>query len=118
MRAFSDEKYDYYELMKPLGLDRNSGKYILPKGSIFVYDKDDNKLGSIAEGCLKLCWTPDGNCYGTICGETVIFHASFKDSDMFSLVQSEREIRLKNLIIELENQLENAKEQLKELKTS
>lgn len=118
MRAFSNMKYDYYELTIPLGRSNYGGQYILPKGSIFVHDKDDDKLGSTAQGCLKLCWTPDGNCYGTICGDTVIFHASFKDSDLFRLVQSEKEMRLKNLIIDLENQLENAKKQLEELSIS
>ena len=115
MRAFSDIKYDYYELTKPLGLSKYHDQYILPKGSIFVHDKDDDKLGSVAQGCLKLCWTPEGNCYGTICGDTVIFHASFKDSDLFRLVKSEKEMRLKSLIINLEEQLEDAKKQLQEL---
>lgn len=115
MRAFSNGKYDYYELMKPLGLSKCGDEYILPKGAIFVHDKDDDKLGSAAQGCLKLCWKPDGNCYGTICGETVIFHASFKDSDLFRKVQSEKEMKIKNLILDLENQLVNAQKQLEEL---
>ena len=80
IRAFSDERYDYYELMQDLG-------GIVPKGAIFIHDTDDTENGSITEGCLKLCWTPDGNVYldrtNGICGGTVIFHAQFTKSDMF-----------------------------------
>lgn len=85
IRAFSDASYNYYELQTNLG-------GIVPKGAIFVHDPDDHVYGSIAEGCLKLCWTPDGNCYHTadhgICANTVIFHASFMDSPMFKKVES------------------------------
>lgn len=36
MRAFSNIKYDYYELTNPLGYNNYSGQYILPKGQ-FLY---------------------------------------------------------------------------------
>lgn len=85
MRAFADKKYDYYELTQSLGFDGRD--YMLPDGSIFYHDKDDDVKGSIGDGCLKLCWTPDGNCYGRIAGDCMAFHASFKDTDLFKLVQ-------------------------------
>jgi len=42
--------------------------------------------GSIGAGCLKLCWTPKGNCYGNdvvngLCAGTIVFHASAKDDE-------------------------------------
>lgn len=122
LRAFSDKRYNYYELTQSLGFN-NSGygikEHILPKGSIFVHDKDDNRLGSIGDGCLKLCWTPDGNCYGGLCGGAMMFHSAFKNTDLFILVQSSEDInkikKLENLISDLENQLEIAKKQLKEI---
>ncbi|MCM1222540.1 MAG: hypothetical protein NC548_49530 [Lachnospiraceae bacterium] len=87
IEAFSDPRFDYYELQEDLA-------NIVPKGAIFVHDTEDQENGSIAEGCLKLCWTPDGNCYSSerlgsvgLCGGTVIFHASFKDSTMFKRVR-------------------------------
>ena len=60
VRAFSDSRYDYYRLTKPFGM--------LPVGTIFVHDPDDNMYGSPAQGCLKNCWAPDGSCYGGLCG--------------------------------------------------
>lgn len=115
IRAFSDKNYDYYELTVNLGLDEKEGNYLLPKGSIFVHDEDDCENGSTAQGCLKLCWTPDGNCYGWLCANTVILHAAFKDTCMMRRVQSgerskikefeEKIESLKNDIIELEDQL-------------
>lgn len=85
IRAFSDQRYDYYRLVKPLG-------NVLPAGTVFVHDKGDHVYGSLANGCLKLCWTPDGNCYRTavntgLCANTVILHARFADSDLFELAQ-------------------------------
>ena len=123
LRAFSDKRYDYYRLTKSLGFN-NSGygikNYALPEGAIFVHDKDDSVHGSIGDGCLKLCWTPEGNTYGWICGGTMCFHAAFRRTDLFELVQSAKEIsnveKLENLIDDLENQLQKAKDQLKELK--
>lgn len=78
IKAFSDPYYDYYKLTKDLGC--------LPAGAIFYHDPDDDCFGSIAEGCLKLCWTPDGNCYGRLCGGTVILHCLFAESDLFEKV--------------------------------
>ena len=75
-RAFNDPQYDYYVLKKPFGP--------LPKGAVFYHDLDDHIYGSIAQGCLKLCWTPDGDTYGGICGGTVILHCNFaKDKELF-----------------------------------
>lgn len=119
LRAFSDDRYDYYALTRSLGFN-NSGygikDYVLPKGSVFVHDKNDSKLGSIGEGCLKLCWTQDGNTYGGLCGETVIFHAIFKDTDLFKLVQSAKPVddieKLKNTIENLKFELKKAEKEL------
>lgn len=121
LRAFSDKRYDYYELTTPLGYCENGSKkdYLIPDGAIFVHDRDDSIKGTIGDGCLKLCWTPDGNTYGWICGGGMAFHPSFKNSDLFKLVQpAENKItkKLVNLINDLENQLEKAKEQLEQLK--
>jgi hypothetical protein len=77
-RAFSDMNTDYYILQKDLGC--------LESGAVFYHDKSDSIRGSIGDGCLKLCWTPDGNCYGGLCGNTVIFHAGFKYSNLFKKV--------------------------------
>lgn len=41
--------------------------------------------GSVANGCLKLCWTIDGNCY-TYTGGSVILHYDFVNTDLFELV--------------------------------
>lgn len=119
IRAFSDMSYDYYELTKSIGLDNRNNEYLLPAGSIFYHDKNDSVRGSIGAGCLKLCWTPDGNCYGWICGGSMAFHASFKDTDLFRLVQPEKYIdkvnELKNAISVLESQLEELRKQVNEL---
>lgn len=116
--AFSDKKYDYYELTQSLGR-RDRGGYLLPKGAIFVHDKFDNVLGSISSGCLKLCWTPKGNCYGGLCAETVIFHAEFRNTDLFKLVKTDQVLRkisnLQSHVKDLEQQLNDAKAELKQL---
>ena len=78
VRAFSNPCYDYYRLTKDLGF--------MKAGEIFFHDPDDNIYGSVAKGCLKNCWTPDGNCHD-ICGGTVIFHYNFVDSDLFEKVE-------------------------------
>ena len=80
IKALSDPKYDYYRLTKDFG--------VLKAGAIFYHDPDDDVYGSIAQGCLKLCWTPDGNCYGSpaIAGETVILHYIFANTDWFEKV--------------------------------
>lgn len=75
IRAFSDPDYDYYRLKKPFGM--------LPAGTIFVHDPDDHMYGSPARGCLKNCWTPDGDCYGGLCGGTVFLHYDFVHTDWF-----------------------------------
>lgn len=118
VRAFSDPQYNYYELTKSLGLE-DDGRYLLPAGSIFYHDKNDSVKGSIGAGCLKLCWTPDGNCYGRICGDCMAFHASFKDTNLFKLVQPEKvneEIKkLKEIAIHLEYQLDDLKEKIEQM---
>lgn len=79
IRAFSNPHYDYYRLTRDLGP--------LKAGTIFYHDPDDHIYGSVSQGCLKNCWTPDGNC-GEICGGTVIFHYIFANSDLFEKVES------------------------------
>lgn len=85
IRAFSDTRYDYYELQESL-------EYLLPKGAVFVHDTDDQENGSISQGCLKLCWTETGNCYGQICGGTVILHAEYRNSKLFKKVFNKTKI--------------------------
>lgn len=116
MRAFQSNRYDYYELTQPLGFYR--GDYLLPDGAIFVHDKDDSVRGSIAQGCLKLCYTPDGNGYGVfgLCGDTVVFHAEFRNTDLFRKVESNKIDKLEALINDLEKQLSEAKDELKQIK--
>lgn len=119
VRAFADSQYDYYELTQSLGLDNKNGQYVLPAGSIFYHDKNDSIKGSIGDGCLKLCWTPDGNCYGWICGDSMAFHASFKNTNLFKLVQPEKYIdkvnELKSLVFDLEEQLRSVREKIDKL---
>ena len=79
VRAFEKPCYDYYKLTKDLGF--------MKAGTIFYHDPDDNVYGSIAQGCLKNCWTPAGNCDNGICGGTVIFHYEFTKSDLFEKVE-------------------------------
>lgn len=114
MRAFENRGYDYYELTQPLGFDGRD--YLIPDGAIFVHDKNDSIRGSIAEGCLKLCYTPDGQCYGSLCGDTVVFHAHFRYSDLFKKVDIQKINELEELIINLENQLNEAKHRLNNIK--
>lgn len=100
IRAFSDPDYDYYELTQAVGF--------LPRGTVFYHDTDDHIYGSIGNGCLKLCWTDDGNCVGNhnqqICGGTVIFHFEFAKTSLFRKI--ELKDKFKNLTIkEIEKQL-------------
>lgn len=71
IKAFSSKKIDFYKLLKDLPT--------IDKGAVFYWDKYDNNAGSPAEGCLKLCWRPDGDCYTKgyqgYCGGTIILHA-------------------------------------------
>lgn len=87
IRAFSDTCYEYYRLTQDLG-------GLVPKGAIFVHDPCDTVYGSISQGCLKLCWTPDGDCYhgsdGSLCAGTVIFHYHFVQTDMFEKVDIQK----------------------------
>ena len=114
MRAFENKDFDYYELTQPLGF--SDGEYLVPDGAIFVHDKNDNVRGSIANGCLKLCWTPDGNCYGCLCADTVVFHANFRMTDLFKKVDICKIYKLEEFIRNLENQLSEAKNELKQIK--
>ena len=114
MRAFENNKFEYYELTQPLGF--NGKTYLVPDGAIFVHDTTDKVRGSIAEGCLKLCWTPDGSCYGYLCADTVVFHADFRNTDLFKKVDMDRINKLEELIDKLEKQLSDAKDELRNIK--
>lgn len=124
IRAYSNPKYNYYELTKPIGCKYfNRQEILLPAGAIFVHDTDDHEQGSIAEGCLKLCWNPDGNTYGSLCANTVVLHAAFKDTDMFRLTKVSRKSNcnklldkikyLKSKITELTDEIEKVENELK-----
>lgn len=79
IRAFEDDNYDYYQLNWDFGC--------LKAGAIFYHDPDDRVYGSIAKGCLKLCWTPDGDCYSGLCGGTVILHYEFAETSWFTKIR-------------------------------
>lgn len=79
VRAFEDEGCDYYKLTQSLG-------ELLPAGAIFYHDKSDHVRGSISEGCLKLCRTPEGSTYGPLAGDPVVFHTYYIKTDLFELV--------------------------------
>ena len=80
VRAFVDPNYDYYRLTKDF--------VILKAGAIFYHDPDDNFYGSAANGCLKNCWTPDGDCCsGRLCGGTVILHYDYVNTDWFEKIE-------------------------------
>ena len=89
IRAFSNPKYDYYRLTKDFGL--------LKAGTIFYHDPDDDVYGSIARGCLKNCWTPDGNCENSLCGGTVILHYDFINTDCFEKVERTPAVLMESL---------------------
>ena len=79
-RAFGNRNTEYYELQQDFGP--------LNKGAIFYWDKDDDIRGSIAEGCLKLCWSHEGDCQCGYVGGAFIFHAGLrKDPRLFKLAQ-------------------------------
>ena len=79
---------NYYELLKDIPLAK--------AGTIFYYDPDDARLGSIGAGCLKLAWDEKGNCQDTTCGlcaDTIVFHADgINDEKWF------KEVKVKNKI--------------------
>lgn len=77
--ALSNPNYEYYRLTRDIG--------DLKAGAIFYHDPDDHVYGSMAEGCLKLCWTPTGNCYSDLCGGTVILHCSFARTSIFEKIE-------------------------------
>lgn len=78
IRAFSDPGFNYYRLTKDFGC--------LKAGAVFFHDPDDSIYGSPAHGCLKLCWTPNGDCYDKLCGGTIALHANFIESNWFEKV--------------------------------
>lgn len=94
IRAFSDSAYEYYRLTQDLG----DG---LSKGAIFVHDPKDSVYGSVMEGCLKLCWTPEGGCYqgenNGYCAGTVIFYYGFAKSTLFEKVDCSLDSFIKGL---------------------
>lgn len=114
IKAFSNPGYDYYELQQDLA-------GLVPAGAIFVHDTDDHENGSAANGCLKLCWTPEGSCYmgakGSLCGGTIIFHAAFKDTELFKRVSfGKQEVRcILDLVASLESGLDMIKKKIKSL---
>lgn len=86
VRAFQGN-YNFYKLLKDIpGINA---------GAIFYWDKNDKIYGSIAQGCLKLCWTEEGSCYRGksnigLCGDTIIFHASVRNNnEWFELIKEE-----------------------------
>ena len=79
IRALSSPEYDYYKLTKDFGL--------LKAGTVFYHDPNDHVYGSIANGCLKNCWTPDGDCENKLCGGTVILHYDFIKTDWFEKIE-------------------------------
>jgi hypothetical protein len=103
IRALSDISYDYYELKRDFGS--------LKKGAIFVHDPDDDLYGSIAEGCLKLCWTPDGNTYSGLCANTIFLHYRFaEDGEIFKKINTDKEIMKR--INKLEEEIKRLKRKL------
>lgn len=115
IRAFSDPRYDYYELQKDL-------EGLVPKGAVFVHDVDDKENGSIAQGCLKLCWTPDGNTYigdrGSLCAGTVIFHAAFRNTSMFRQISSSEEGAKKEILQKLHDMKAEVDKLIDEVRSS
>lgn len=103
LKAFSDVNLEYYELTKPLA-------GILPKGAVFVHDPNDTVYGSLGEGCLKLCWTPNGNIYygedEGICGGSVILHYAFAKSSLFKKISKERVI-FRKMVYEIAEVIHN-----------
>lgn len=102
-RAFINPNHTYYRTTKDIGF--------LPAGTIFVHDEEDTFHGSTMKGCLKLCWSPSGDCVGNseqrICGGTVIFHYDFiNKGGLFKEVKPEQtEIEvMKDQISRLEQQ--------------
>lgn len=110
IKALSDNKYDYYELVKDFGE--------LKSGAIFVHDPDDTLYGSVANGCLKLCWDIDGNTYSGLSANTVFLHYSFsKDKSLFRKLYTSYNKKLEDEIYEgiknLESQIQSLKSKLK-----
>lgn len=89
IRAFANPDYDYYRLTKDFGM--------LKAGTMFYHDPDDHVYGSLACGCLKNCWMPDGNCENMLCGGTVILHYDFSKTDWFEKVERTAEEMLNHL---------------------
>ena len=82
IKAFSDPYYRYYKLKKDFAQ--------VPAGAIFYHDEDDDHLGSISNGCLKLCWDPEGNAYHFIGGAVVLPSILKDDGKWFEEVEIER----------------------------
>lgn len=89
VRAFTNPNLDYYKLTKDFGL--------LKAGTIFYHDQDDDVYGSVAHGCLKNCWTPDGNTENGLCGGTVILHYNFIHTDWFEKVEFSPAVLMESL---------------------
>lgn len=79
-KAFNSNTTEYYELQIDLGQ--------VKKGTIFYYDPNDSKRGSIMKGCLKLAWRKDGGCQYGYAGDAIVFHADYReDETMFKRIE-------------------------------
>lgn len=68
-RAFCDKDTEYYQLLIDIGRIR--------KGT---YDPEDDIRGAW-NGCLKMCWTFDGDCYNDLAADTIVFHKSMMEDE-------------------------------------
>jgi hypothetical protein len=66
--------------------------------------------GSVSNGCLKLCWTPEGGCYSSLCANTVFLHYSFVKDKTFP-----KKVDINNSKSILLNQIKDLKTQIKQL---
>lgn len=107
VRAFQGN-YEFYILQQDLPC--------VDAGAVFYWDKDDTVYGSIAEGCLKLCWTPEGSCYGNnkvigLCGNAIIFHAEARNDKEWFLHYNFKQMTVKEIEKELGYKIEIINEQ-------
>lgn len=102
VRAFKGD-YEFYILQHDLPC--------VSAGAVFYWDKKDTIYGSIVEGCLKLCWTEDGYCYGNdrnygLAGNTIIFHASAREDKEWFLHYNFRQMTVGEIEKELGYKIE------------
>lgn len=71
---------DAYELLRDMPS--------LPRGVVFIHDKNDSEKGSPVLGCLKLAWV-EGNCQADWCGHTYVLPGQLaEDRDWFRPVKN------------------------------